>query len=99
MPKWLDEANGTISAVRTEEASKLCCQIGAQAYFDRDSLSVEMVRYFHDHDSPMDPFADDSPVGVPPRLIKEIGFISYERAVPGTRFLHGGVSFSGVRCK
>lgn len=33
-----------------------------------------MVRYFHDHDSPMDPFADDSPVGVPPRLIKEIGF-------------------------
>ncbi|QXH74829.1 AAA family ATPase [Pseudomonas atacamensis] len=74
VPKWLDEANGTISAVRTEEASKLCCQIGAQAYFDRDSLSVEMVRYFHDHDSPMDPFADDSPVGVPPRLIKEIGF-------------------------
>lgn len=74
VPKWLDEANGTISAVRTEEASKLCCQIGAQAYFDCDSLSVEMVRYFHDHDSQMDPFADDSPVGVPPRLIKEIGF-------------------------
>lgn len=74
VPKWLDEANGTISAVRIEEASRLCCQIGAQAYFDRDSLSVEMVRYFHDHDSPMGPFADDSPVGGPPRLIKEIGF-------------------------
>ncbi|MFJ2467587.1 AAA family ATPase [Pseudomonas sp. NPDC087615] len=74
VPKWLDETNGKISAVRTDLASKLCCQIGAQAYFDRDSLSVEMVRYFHDHDSPMDPFAEDSPVGVPPRLIKEIGF-------------------------
>ncbi|MGR0136769.1 ATP-dependent nuclease [Pseudomonas sp. RSP] len=74
VPKWLDETNGTISAVRTEQASRLCCQIGAQAYFDRDSLSVEVVRYFHDHDNPMDPFAEDSPVGVPPRLIKEIGF-------------------------
>lgn len=74
VPKWLDETNGTISAVRTDQASKLCCQIGTQAYFDRDSLSVEMVRYFHDHDNPMDPFAEDSTVSVPPRLIKEIGF-------------------------
>lgn len=51
VPKWLDEANGTISAVCIEEASRLCCQIGAQAYFDRDSLSVEMVHYFQRHNS------------------------------------------------
>lgn len=74
VPKWLDEGTGEVSAVRTAQATMLCCQIGAQAYFDRDSLSVEMVRYFHDHDNPIDPFADDSPVGVPPKLIKEIGF-------------------------
>lgn len=74
IPKWIDEATCTISPVRTDQASMLCCQIGIQAYFDRDSLSVEMVRYFHDHDNPIDPFADDAPVSVPSTLIKEIGF-------------------------
>ena len=74
VPKWIDETAGTVSPVRTDQASMLCCQIGAQAYFDRDSLGVEMVRYFHDHDNPMDPFADDAPVGVPAKLIKEMGF-------------------------
>ncbi|MCY1429558.1 hypothetical protein D9M71_454800 [compost metagenome] len=74
VPKWLDEATGTVSPVWTEQVSMLCCQIGAQAYFVRDSLSVEMVRYFHDHDNSIDPFADDAPVDVPPKLIKEMGF-------------------------
>ncbi|NMY66629.1 AAA family ATPase [Pseudomonas sp. WS 5018] len=74
VPKWLDESTGEVSPIRTARATLLCCQIGAQAYFDRDSLSVEMVRYFHDHDHPIDPFADDAPVGVPPKLIKEMGF-------------------------
>lgn len=74
IPKWLDESTGEVSPVQTARATMLCCQIGAQAYFDRDSLSVEMVRYFHDHDNPIDPFADDAPVGVPPKLIKELGF-------------------------
>ncbi|KJZ46085.1 hypothetical protein VC35_13285 [Pseudomonas fluorescens] len=49
-------------------------QVDAQAYFDQDSLTVEMVRYFHDHDNPIDPFADDTSVAVPPKLIKEMGF-------------------------
>jgi hypothetical protein len=74
IPKWFDEGTGEVSAVQTAQATLLCCQIGAQAYFDQDSLSVEMIRYFHDHDNPIDPFADDSPVGVPPKLIKEMGF-------------------------
>lgn len=74
IPKWVDETNGTVSPVRTAQASMLCCQIGVQAYFDRDALSVEMVRYFHDHDNPLNPFADDGPVGVPTKLIKEMGF-------------------------
>lgn len=74
IPKWIDEATGIVSAVQTAQANMLCCQIGAQAYFDQDSLTVEMVRYFHDHDNPIDPFADDTPVGIPPKLIKEMGF-------------------------
>lgn len=74
VPKWFDESTGEVSPVQIPGATVLCCQIGAQAYFDRDSLSVEMVRYFHDHENPMDPFADDAPVGVPPKLIKEMGF-------------------------
>lgn len=74
VPKWFDEGTGAVSAIRTAQATMLCCQIAAQAYFDRDLLSVEMVRYFHDHDNPIDPFADDVPVGVPAKLIKEMGF-------------------------
>jgi predicted ATP-dependent endonuclease of OLD family len=61
IPKWIDEATGIVTAVQTAQANMLCCQIGAQAYFDQDSLTVEMVRYFHDHDNPIDPFADDTP--------------------------------------
>ena len=74
IPKWLDEATGVVHPLRSNAAWKLCCQIAAQAYFDRDSLTVEMVRYFHDDDNPIDPFADDAPVGVPPKLIQQLGF-------------------------
>jgi len=74
VPKWLDDDTGTINPMPTARATLLCCQIGAQAYFDRDSLSVEMVRYFHDHDQPMDPFGEDAPVGLPSKLIRDVGF-------------------------
>jgi putative ATP-dependent endonuclease of OLD family len=74
IPKWLDEDSGTIHSLRTEQAWKLCCQIAAQAYFDQDSLTVEMVRYFHDHDNPFDPFAEDAPVVLPFKLIQQLGF-------------------------
>lgn len=74
VPKWLDDDAGTVSPVPTVQATQLCCQIGAQAYFDRESLAVEMVRYFHDHDNPFDPFGDDAPVGLPAKLIRDVGF-------------------------
>ncbi|BEV17785.1 AAA family ATPase [Herbaspirillum sp. DW155] len=74
VPKWLNEKTGAVSAVETKEFTKLCCQIAVQAYFDSDSLSVEMFRYFHDHDNPIDPFALDSPVPVPGKLIQQFGF-------------------------
>lgn len=75
IPKWIDEKTGTVHPARTDASWRLCCQIAAQAYFDSDSLSVEMVRYFHDHDNPIDPFAGDAPVPVPGRLIQNFGYI------------------------
>ncbi|MGS1119320.1 ATP-dependent nuclease [Rhodanobacter sp. UC4436_H3] len=74
VPKWWDDVEGTVNPARTDTGWKLCCQIGVQAYFDRPSLTVEIVRYFHDHDGVIDPFDDDSPVGVPPKLVQQFGF-------------------------
>jgi predicted ATPase len=72
--KWVDEATGHVHALRENPAWKLCCQIAVQARFDQESLAVEMIRYFHDHDEPVDPFADESPAIVPRKLIQELGF-------------------------
>ncbi|BEV17789.1 AAA family ATPase [Herbaspirillum sp. DW155] len=74
VPKWLDEKTGNVSPVPTKVFTQLCCQVAVQAYFDSDSLSVEMLRYFHDHDNPIDPFAIDSPVQVQGKLIQQFGF-------------------------
>jgi hypothetical protein len=51
VPKWFDERTGLVHPARTDPTWRLCCQIGCQAYFDRDSLSVEMARYFLDHEN------------------------------------------------
>lgn len=72
--KWLNEADGTIHPTRTDASLKLCCQIAFQARFDHDSLTVETVRYFHDHDNPVDPFVEDTMVQVPGKLIQQLGF-------------------------
>lgn len=72
--KWLDEATGQVHPARNSAAWKLCCQLGVQARFDQDSLAVESLRYFHDHDDPIDPFADEAPAPVPGKLIQELSF-------------------------
>lgn len=72
--KWLDEATGFAHPRRDNQNWKLCCQIAVQARFDHESLAVEMLRYFHDHDNPVDPFAEDTPAFVPGKLIQEISF-------------------------
>lgn len=72
--KWLDEMTGTVHPLRDNQAWKLCCQIAVQARFDHESLAVEMLRYFHDHDDPIDPFAEDTPAVVPGKLIQELSF-------------------------
>ncbi len=72
--KWLDETSGTVHPIRGNLAWKLCCQIAVQARFDNESLAVEMHRYFHDHDEPVDPFAEEMPAVVPGKLIQELSF-------------------------
>lgn len=72
--KWINEANGTVHPRRDDGAWKLCCQLAVQARFDHESLSVETLRYFYDHDEPIDPFAEDTPAVVPGKLIQELGF-------------------------
>lgn len=72
--KWLDEATGAVHPLQGDHAWKLCCQIAVQARFDQESLAVETLRYFHDHDAPVDPFAEDTPAAVPGKLIQELSF-------------------------
>lgn len=72
--KWLDETTGVVQPLRDNQAWKLCCQIAVQARFDHESLAVEMLRYFHDHDEPVDPFAEDTPAVIPGKLIQELSF-------------------------
>lgn len=74
VPKWLDPETGNIHPSPDNPSWMLCCQIAAQAFFDRTALAVEFIRYFHDHDDPIDPFADDSPTPVPSALIRQLGF-------------------------
>ena len=72
--KWLDVTTGTVHPLRSDQTWKLCCQIAVQARFDHESLAVETLRYFHDHDDPIDPFAEDTPTVVPAKLIQELSF-------------------------
>mgnify|MGYP003121073734 CR=1 FL=1 len=74
VPKWLDLETSEIHPSPEKNQWLLCCQIAAQAYFDQTSLTVELARYFHDYSDPIDPFLDDNPQTIPPRLISELGF-------------------------
>ena len=71
IPKWWNPATFTVHPQRTEPQWTLTCQVGFVARFDRPSLEVETVRYFHDeqvmcstmrsscaHDAVGDPFDD-----------------------------------------
>jgi len=72
--KWLDVYTGQVHPTRNDPDWKLCCQLGVQARFDQESLAVETVRYFYDHDEPIDPVADEAPAPVPSKLIQELSF-------------------------
>lgn len=73
IPAWFDPQTGNVVPEKTRDDQILACQIAFAARFDRDSLEVEMARYFHDDDG-IDVFAEDSFPSVPPKLIRELGF-------------------------
>lgn len=89
VPKWYDPATGQLHAEKVDERHLLAAQIAFAARFDRDSLEVETVRYFHDDDSVADPFSEDQVVSVPLKLIRELGFF----LIPANRTWERMMSF------
>lgn len=89
IPKYLDLKTGDVHTTRDDERWMLCCQIAFQARFDRETLSVETARYFHDDDAGLDVFATDGHVGVPVKLLQRIGFF----LVRASRTWDGVISF------
>lgn len=89
VPKWWNPVRCAASATRDDRNWPLACQIGFCARFDQPELEVETARYFHDDDVVGDVFADEAPVAVPGRLIRDIGFF----LVPASRSWDRIVSF------
>ncbi|WP_320534350.1 ATP-dependent nuclease [Robbsia andropogonis] len=89
VPKWWNPDRCAASATKDEPNWSLACQIGFCARFDQPELEVETARYFHDDDVVGDVFADEAPVAVPGRLIRDIGFF----LVPASRSWDRIVSF------
>lgn len=86
--KWWNPINGAVMPARTDPSWKLACQVAFAARFDRPSLEVETLRYFHDDDTG-DVFTDESATAFPARLIRDIGFF----LVPAARTWDRTVSF------
>jgi hypothetical protein len=89
VPKWFDPEAGEVHPTRADPGWRLACQIGFAARFDRPSLEVETVRYFHDDDDVVDVFDEDSWTAVPQRLLRDIGFF----LVPASRTWDRIISF------
>nr|WP_242463496.1 ATP-binding protein [Rhodothalassium salexigens] len=89
VPFWFDPETGDVLPEKTEDRQNLACQIVFAARFDRESLEVETARYFNDGND-IDVFADENYVGVPAKLIRDIGFF----IVPANRSWDRMLSFS-----
>lgn len=87
--KWFDEQTGEVHPEKTADHQRLAMQVGFSARFDRDSLEVETIRYFHDDDAKTDPFEEDSPAGISRQLIADLGFF----LVPASRTWDAVISF------
>jgi putative ATP-dependent endonuclease of the OLD family len=87
--KWWNPANGTVMPTRDDPEWNLACQIAFAARFDRPSLEVETLRFFHDDDAVGDVFAEENATMFSARLIRDIGFF----LVPATRTWDRTVSF------
>ncbi len=89
IPKWWNPTTKSVEVQRTSDADLLCAQIAFAARFDWETLSVESVRYFYDHEAMEDPFDEDAVVMVPGKLINDIGFF----LVPASRTWDRMISF------
>ena len=87
--KWCNPTDGSVMPARNDLAWPLACQIAFVARFDRPSLEVETLRYFHDDDAVGDVFADKRVTAFSARLIRDIGFFF----VPAARTWDRTVSF------
>lgn len=87
--KWWDPDTKTIWAMRDRPHWRLACQVAFCARFDRPSLEVETLRYFHDDDMREDPFLDELVTPIPQRLIRELGFF----LIPASRTWDRMISF------
>ncbi len=72
--RWWDPSTRAVVANRQNDRQRLCVQIGFAARFDRETLEVETVRYFHDFDGFIDPFSEEVVTTFPASLLTEIGF-------------------------
>lgn len=88
VPKWWDSATKIVTAAQRGQGQELCAQIGFSARFDRESLSVETMRYFVD-DTADDPFDNAAVPPIPGRLIGKLGFF----VVPASRTWERTISF------
>ena len=87
--KWWDAQAGEVRPARTNPNWPLACQVAFSARFHRPSLEVETLRHFHDSDAAGDVFDDETVVGFPNRLARDIGFF----LVPAARTWDRTVTF------
>lgn len=87
--KWWNPTDGTVRPGRDDPMWQLACQVGFAARFDRPSLEVETLRYFHDDDAVGDVFAEESVTTFSARVIRDTGFF----LVPAARTWDRTVSF------
>lgn len=90
VPKWWNAQKVRVEPEPSDAAADLCVQIAFAARFDLEELSVESTRYFHDDDSVVDPFLDDTIQQIPTRLYDDIGYY----VLPARRTWEGAASFA-----
>lgn len=89
VPKWFNEDSGNLGAKRLDPQWRLACQVGFMARFDRPSLEVETVRYFHDDDAQIDVFDEATTAQLPSKLLRDVGLF----LVPASRTWDRIISF------
>lgn len=89
VPMWL-APDGSLHGDKGGDDWQLAVQIGFAARFDQDTLTVETIRYFIDHDLAADPFLEEVCIPVPQKLLAEVGFF----LVPASRTWDRTMSFA-----